>query len=169
MIFQRVKRSSASSLFSLVYAVSSWMDLSTRKVQIQRAVAFVKASHPTFPFLFRAGESKLKYCISIHTLPPHAPPRVFSICREPPKKNATSTLPHALPPARSHLMISNRKNPSSLKLHFRMPRVWTPPLFHQSPLPPLSLPTLSNLAALVHPKRFPGTSSTTDRTDRNRD
>ena len=168
MIFRRVKRSSASSLFSLVYAVSSWMDLSTRKVQIQRAVAFVKASHPTFPFLFRAGESKLKYGISIHTLPPHAPPRDFSICREP-LKNATSTPPHVLPYARSHLMISNRKNPPTLKICFRMPRMWTPPLFHQPPLLSLSPSALSNLAAFIHPRHIPGTSSTTDRTDRNRD
>ena len=90
----------------------------------------------------------------------------FLNCR---KKNATSILLDVLPSAHSHSMIPNRKNPPSLNLHSRMLHMWAPPLLHQPPLPSLPPPALSNLAAFVHSRPVPGTTSATDHTGRDRD
>ena len=124
-----------------------------------------ESCHPPVSIPRRIINAEMWY--PTHTFLPHAPSRVLHFVVK--KKNANSIPPDVLPSARSRPVVLNRKNPSPLNLHSRVPCMWTPSLLRQPPVPSLPPPTLSNPVALVHPKPVPGTTSTTDCTDRGGD
>ena len=125
---------------------------------------------PPSRFYSTAGEFKLKFGANPHTSS-YRMPRLGlfnSLCDTLKKPQPQPRWTFCRRPC-SILMISNRKNPPSLKLHPRMPHMWTPSLFHQSPVLSLSPSTLPIFVALLPPRPIQGPTSTTDRTGRDRD